>query len=619
MKKSLLTTLVVCTLTFILAGCGAKETSSAVPTNPAIETVDTTPAKKLSEITIVYTNDVHSFIDNATTDDQGNITGNGLRFSKIAAMVADMKADNKNVLLVDAGDQLQGNIYGAIDQGESIIKLLNATGYDLATPGNHDFDYGVSSFLKLKEEANYPYITCNFESLNPNEDAFKDYKIFDFDGTKVAFVGITTPETITSSTPVYFQNENGAFIYTIDGMINSQDLYASVQDAVDAVKPQADYVIALGHVGAGLDAKKAGIASTDIIANTTGIDAFIDGHSHTLMECSKQKNKEGKDVILTQTGSYLASVGVMTIDTNGNISTKLVSNYDKEDESVAAIEQEVIQKVSDMMGERIGTFDTKLYVNNPKNSSQRIVRAMETNAGDFVADSIYWYFNEYFGQNCDIVLQNAGGIRAEVKSGMATYSAIKTVEPFGNMVCLISATGQQILDAIEMGVSSIGAWDNEWNIPAEYGGFMQVAGLKYTVDASVESSVKLDENGMFEAITGDYRVKDVQVYNKKSKAYEPLDVNKKYAVGGINYVLRNGGNGLSMFFDDNLIIDYVGQDYVILADYVKNFADNGHVNTTNSPISSYEGYLINYENPYGAGRITIDNVEYPDEALMNRE
>lgn len=616
MRKSLLTLLAACALAFSLTGCGAKEVvSSAAPTADAPIEAST---KALSEITIVYTNDVHSYIYNGANDGQDNAAGDGLRFSKIAAMVADMKADNKNVLLVDAGDELQGNIYGAIDQGESIIKLMNATGYDLATPGNHDFDYGVLSFLKLRDEANYPYITCNFESLNPDEEAFEDYKIFDFDGTKVAFVGVTTPETITSSTPVYFQNENGSFIYTIDGMINCQDLYGSVQNAVDAVRDEVDYVIVIGHVGAGLDEKKAGIASTDIINNTTGIDAFIDGHSHTIMECSMHKNKEGKDVILTQTGSYLSSVGVMTIAKDGSISTKLVNDYDREDESVAAIEQAVVQKVSDLMGEKIGTFDTKMYVNNPNNSKQRIVRAMETNAGDFLADSVYWYFNEHFGQNCDIALQNGGGIRAEINAGDATYSSIKSVEPFGNMVCLINATGQQVLDALEMGVSSVGAWDNEWNIPAEYGGFMHVAGIKYTVDASVESSVKLDENGMFEAVTGDYRIKDVQVYNRASQEYEPLDVNKRYAVGGINYVLRNGGNGLSMFLDDELIVDYVGQDYVILADYVKSFADNGHVNTANSPISSYTGYLLNYENPFGAGRITINNAEYPDETFMNK-
>lgn len=584
---------------FILSGCGKNNHQ---------------------EINIVYTNDIHSYIDNELKDNDGNVTGDGLRLSKIAALVKDMKSDGKNVLLVDAGDVFQGDIYGNIDEGESMLQLMNATGYDLATPGNHDFDYGVIQLLKLRDEAEYTYITCNFHSTNTREIVFPDSKIFDFNGTKIAFVGITTPETITSSTPTYFQDENGEFIYTIEGLKDKQDLYVSVQNAINNVRDKADYVIALGHIGIGIDEKRLGISSEDIIQNTTGLNAFIDGHSHSTIEGSIEKDKEGKDVILTQTGSYLNAYGLMTIDKSGKITTKLESDYDREDESVAKLEQEVFSKVADKMGEQIGVLDSPLYINNPNNDQQRLVRAMEMNSGDITADSVYWYFNELVEQPCDIVFQNAGGVRSGVEKGDLTYLSTKSVEPFGNMICLISTTGQKIIDALEMGATVIGEWDEEWNSPVENGGFMQVAGVKYTIDAQVASSVETDENGMFKAVNGDYRVKDVKIYNRESGNYEDIDPNKNYSLGGINYILRNSGNGLSMFADDPLVVDYVGQDYVIFAEYIKSFKGEGAyplVNSENSPLSSYKGYLLDYENPFGAGRITIENAEYPDDSLTN--
>lgn len=599
------------------AGANAEqsdEVAESVADNEAenIENEDTTQSDA-GNITIVYTNDVHSYIDNVVKDSDGNITGDGLRFSKIAAMVNDMKAAGENVLLVDAGDEIQGNIYGAMDEGSTIIDIMNAAGYDLATPGNHDFDYGVITLLKLAEKAEFQYISCNFHSSKSKEIVFPATKTYEMDGKKIAFIGVTTPETITSSTPIYFQDENGEFIYEVDGTADAEDLYTSVQSAIDSVSDEADYVIALGHVGVGIDEKKSGISSEDIIANTVGLSAFIDGHSHTTLEGSKITDKEGNEVVLTQTGNYLAAVGVMTIGEDGSISTELVNDYEREEDSVAEIEKQWIQDIDDRMSEKIGTLDTTLYINNPNDGSQRLIRSQELNAGDFCADAFYWFFNEQLELKCDVAIQNGGGVRSQIEQGDVTYRDAKQVEPFGNMVCLISATGQQIVDALEMGVTSIGEWDDEWNIPAENGGFMHVAGLCYTVDASIKSSVETDDNGLFKAVNGDYRVGDVKVYNRESGEYEPIDLNKEYQLGGINYILRNGGNGLSMFSDNELSIDYVGQDYVILSEYIKNFAqEDGYarINTLNSPLAGYEGYMIDYENPLGAGRINIINVSY---------
>ena len=584
----------------IFASCKNSETIESDATN--VE-----ESEQQGDITILYTNDIHGYIDNVTTDEEGNLTGDGLRFSKIAAMLQDYRALGDTVL-VDAGDELQGSVYGAMDEGVTIVDLMGATGYDLATPGNHDFDYGVIRLLRLAETSKFPYITCNFHPTDDEKIIFEKTKIFEMEGKKVAFVGVTTPYTITSSTPVYFQNEKGEFIYDIDGTKNPSDLYDSVQRAIDSVRADVDYVIGIGHIGVDRDALISGTASTDIISHVSGLDAFIDGHSHTVMEGDLVKDIDGKDVILTQTGNYLSAVGVMTISSDGTITTKLVNDYDREDETVAAMEQKWIRDVNDQLGDKIGTLDFALYICNPDNDKQRLIRAREMNSGDFVADSYYWYFNEEIQIDCDVVIVNGGSIRAKIEPGDFTYLNAKQIEPFGNMICLISATGQQIVDALEMGVTEVGEWNEEWDSPAENGGFLQVAGLSYTIDASIPTSLEKDETGMFKAVSGDYKVKDVKVYNKEKGVYEPIDLAKEYNLGGINYTLRNGGDGLNMFDGDPLVIDYVGQDYIILSEYIKSFAKDGDypkVNTANSPLASYEGYLLNYEEPLGSGRIQI--------------
>lgn len=627
-RKINIAILVIAMMLAMITGCAQQKTidesannvnESAEVETTDIETTDAEPAEENveevteneeadSDIIIVYTNDVHSYIGNVIKDSDGNITGDGLRFSKVAAMVNDMRDAGKNVLLVDAGDEIQGDIYGAMDEGENIIKIMKATGYQLATPGNHDFDYGVLKLLKLAESAGFPYITCNFHSTKTKEITFTDSYIFDIGGKKVAFVGVSTPSTITSSTPTYFQDEKGEFIYTIDGLNNTEDLYTSVQNAINNVREEADYVIGIGHLGVGLEAQKMGWDSETVIKNVVGLDAFIDGHSHTTMEGNVIKDKEGNEVILTQTGFYLSAVGKMTISSDGTISTELITDYDREDETVAKMEKEWIDDINTRLEEKIGVLENKLYINNPDDDSQRLIRSRELNLGDFVADATYWYFNEKLGIDCDVAFINGGGLRAPIDAGDLSILSAKTVEPFGNMICLITTKGQHIIDALEMGVNVIGEWNDEWSIPAENGGFMHVAGLKYTIDATIPSNLVKDENGMFDKIDGDYRVKDVEIYNRQTKKYEPIDPDKEYQLSGINYLLRNDGNGLNMFDSDELTVDYVGEDYIILSEYIKSFKSDGEyaiVNTKNSPLSSYKGYLLDYENPYGSGRINI--------------
>ncbi|MBR6072572.1 MAG: bifunctional metallophosphatase/5'-nucleotidase [Acholeplasmatales bacterium] len=566
--------------------------------------------KNNNSLKIVYTNDIHSYIANTVKDSDGNEV-DGIRLNNLSGYIKELKKEN-NVLVVDAGDQVQGAIYGAIDQGVDIINMMNAVGYDLATPGNHDFDYGVEAFNGFVKEAKFPYISCNFKKVEDDKNVLDSTKVFEVGNLKIGFVGISTPETITTSTPTFFQNGKGEFIYKFAGESKKEDLYNSVQKAIDEIKNSVDYVIALGHLGVGIDEEKRGIRSIDVINNTTGIDAFIDGHSHTLMEKKIVKSKDNKDVVLTQTGSYLAGVGVMDISKDGTINTTIVNSIKEKDDTLKVLEDNLIKKVNDKLGQKIAVLDKNLIVNNPNVSNQRIIRARETNLGDISSDSVYWYLNESKGLDCDIAITNGGGIRTSIESGDVTYLSCKSVMPFGNQVCLIKTKGQNIKDAIEMGVSVIGEWDKEWNCPAENGGFIHPAGLKYDVDSSIPSSVEVDNNGMFVSVKGEYRVKNLMIYNKNTKQYELLNENKDYLVGGINYLLRNSGNGLSMFKNSELVLDYIDEDYTVFAKYLMAFDkddDYAHIINRNSPLKKYANYLYDYENPYGSGRINLLNIQ----------
>lgn len=291
-----------------------------------------------------------------------------------------------------------------------------------------------------------------------------------------------------------------------------------------------------------------------------------------------------------------------------SITTSLIDSYDKADANVAAMEADINNRIISIMGEKVAELSTTMYIYDPEDSGMRYIRCREMNSGDIIADSVYWYFNEALELDCDVAIVNGGGIREQLNSGDVTYMDIKSVEPFGNMICLIDATGQQIIDALEMGAVVVGEWNEETNNPAEDGGFLHVAGLQYTIDTSVPSSVQTTAEGMFESVDGEYRIKNVKIYNRETSKYEDIDPEKTYAVGGINYILRNSGNGMSMFSDGKARVDFVGQDYIILAEYLAAFKKEGGypvVCTDNSPLNKLAGYQMDYENPYGANRISI--------------
>ena len=531
------------------------------------------PAPAGDDLVVLYTNDVHTYIDGE------------LRYSQLAALKEKYEAEGTEVLLVDAGDHLQGTAYGSMDQGETIIKLMNAAGYDLATLGNHEFDYGMAGAMNAVEWADFPYVSCNFYHEKDGvagEDVLDSYRVFDMGGVKVAFVGITTPETFTKTTPAYFQDGEGNYIYGIAGDEDGSALYAEVQKAIDEASDEADVVIALGHLG--VDPSSGPWTSENVIANTTVLDAFIDGHSHTTIEYREVADKAGNPVVLTQTGEYLGAVGRMTISADGKITTRLLTAEDltglDPQAEVKALEDDWITELDAQLGQVIGSFENTL--DNYDADGNRLVRKQETNSGDFAADALYYLFDS-MDLDVDFAVMNGGGIRNQALTGEITYLTCKEIHTFGNVACLLSVTGQQMLDALEWASRDVGE--------AENGNFLHVAGLKYTVNTAIPSTVRADDKDVWVGgPTGAYRVTDVQVWNKESGEYEPLDLDAEYNLAGYNYTLRDLGGGFAMLTGAANVLDYVMEDYMVLATYVQSFEN---------------GLVPGYEDVYGDGRITI--------------
>ena len=547
-----------------------------------------------ADVTILYTNDVHTYIDNKSPKPT---------YAAIAALKKSIEDTGRDVLLVDAGDHIQGTAYGSMDDGATIIELMNEAGYDLATPGNHEFDYGMARAKAVIQEADFPYVSCNWVDLRTGFNVLPSVKFFFVGGRKIAFVGVTTPETFTKSTPAYFMNDaQTKYIYDILGGEDGQKLYDAVQKAIDKAEFWgADTIIGLGHLG--VDPSSSPWTSEEVIAHTHGFTAFIDGHSHTVMANKQVTDASGKAVALTQTGSYFKNIGKMTVGADGTITTELINTYEGLDAAVAATASNWISAVDDMLGEEIAVGDTKFYINDPATGKRRI-RSGETNLGDFVADGIYTYFNEIEELHCDVAIMNGGGIRTDVEAGPWSFKTCKTVSPFGNVACLMSVTGQQIQDALEFGARFAGAEGKE------NGGFLQVAGARYTIHPMIPNTVQTDDKNVWIGSATTPRVSNVEIYDKTTGTYQPLDPNATYALAGMNYTLRNLGDGFAMFDGATLIKDYVSEDYLVMSSYAAMFGGvdaNGlpHLASANSPLADYPGYLLNYEDPYGAGRIQM--------------
>ena len=537
----------------LLLGCAAAEEAAA----PALE----------KNLVILYTSDIHCGVEA------------GWGYAGLYA-VKEYYAKDNHVLLVDDGDAIQGEPIGTMTKGESIIDIMNAVGYDLAIPGNHEFDYGMDTFLSLTEKANFPYISCNFNK--EGELVFAPYAIKEFDGVKFGFVGVTTPTTPRSSTPKYFMDENGKFIYGFMEDTTGEAVYTAVQNAVDAARAEgAEYVIVMGHLGN--EDEVTPWKYSDVIEHTNGINVWLDGHSHD-SEQVVMKNKDGEDVIRSACGTKLESIGVVTFGTDGTLTADLLNWNQKvsapkllglENAGADAVKAET-KDLDEALQSVVAQSAVDLYIYDPTAVTEegkpiRIVRRTETNLGDLCADA-------YLDQSgeADIAFVNGGGIRVQLDAGDLTLNNILTVHPFGNSLTVIEVSGQQVLDALEWSVHSM---------PGEFGGFNQVAGLTFEVDATIESPVLQDENQMFSGVddTKERRVRNVLV------AGEPLDPEKTYKLASTDYQLLNKGDGYTMYEGAKVLQESVKLDNQVLIDYIRD--------TLGGVVG--EGY----DNPYGQGRI----------------
>lgn len=512
-------------------------------------------------VVILYTNDVHCAIDT------------NIGYAGVAAYEKAYEDAGYDVLLVDCGDAIQGAAVGTLSTGEYIVDIMNEVGYDVATIGNHEFDYGVDRFNELAELAEYPYVSANFTDLEGNT-ILSPYVVLEAGGYSIAFVGASTPETFSKSTPTYFQDEEGNFIYSFCGGNDGADLYAAVQAAVDDARAEgADYVVVLSHLGT--EASSVPYTSTDLIANTSGIDVVLDGHSHSVWEMEIEQNKDGEDVVMSSTGTQLTALGSLTIDAEGNLATQLHTETIFQDDETAAFIDGIEAQYADTLATVVATSDVDLTIYDPTETDAdgnpiRLIRSQETNLGDLCADA----YRAISG--ADIAFVNGGGIRDSIPAGDITYEQIIAVHPFGNALCVVEATGQEILDALEMSVR---------HVPDETGGFLQVSGLTFEVNTSVESSVVVDDADMFVEVAGDRRVQNVLVGG------EPIDPEATYTLASHNYMLKSGGDGYTMFADNVLLQDEVMLDNQVLINYIT---------------ESLGGVVgEEYSDPYGQGRITF--------------
>ena len=523
------------------------------------------------DIVVLYTGDVYCAVDE------------NIGYAGLAAYKKQVEEETPYVALVDCGDALQGDAIGTISQGEYLVDIMNKVGYDFAVLGNHEFDYGMERLAELMEMSDAAYLGCNVDYTGSGENALsalQQYEIVDYGDTKVAFIGISAPESISQSTPAYFMDENGDIVYSFCSD-SGEALYSRVQETVDSCREEgADYVIALTHLGD--DESSAPFRSTDLIAGTSGIDAVLDSDTHSAIDSDMVENEEGREIPLSSSGTGLENIGQLTITPEGDITTRLISDFEEKDSDMESFIADIQSEYEEELQQVIAGSDVELTTESE--DGVRLIRNRETNLGDFCADA----YRQIAG--ADIAFVNGGGIRADLSEGDITYEDILAVHPYGNHLCVVEATGQEILDALEMGSCSTMAETGDGEKAAgESGGFLQVSGLRYTIDTSVDSTVKVDKDGMFVSCGQQRRVKNVEVLQDDG-SYEPIDVDETYTLASHDYMLRQSGDGFTMFADNEMVVEEGMVDYQILITY----------------ISDYLGGSIGEQYSSPDGRITVE-------------
>lgn len=479
-----------------------------------------TPNNNHEDIVILYENDPHCVIEG---------------YSKLASMKNELKETYKHVGVVSGGDFIQGNSLGVISQGEYIVNLMNLVGYDAIALGNHEFDYRLERLNQLVEMMDTKPICSNFKEIDKEDSYFEPYSIVSYGDVDVAYIGITTPDTISSSSPTQFRDENGELLYTF----SSTTLYDVVQENINLAKRAgAEYVIALSHIGYADDAIYGDLEDVEtLIQNTYGFDVVLDAHSHSVIEEKIIVDKKGNEVVLSSTGTKFENIGKLVIS-NGKFVTKLIktADYKKTDSNVDAYIEQINSEYSELGNRKVGYSEVDLITHDDKGN--RLVRNAETNLGDLCADAIR------SSMDADIGYVNGGGIRTNIPSGDVTFNNLLSVFPFNNTVVLANISGQTIKDMLEMTMM-------KW--PGEDGCFPHLSGITLSVNTNIPSSVEVNELEEFQGVSGEYRVCDIKIYNRETKAYESLILDKQYTIAAANYFLLDYGSGMTMLKDVEIL------------------------------------------------------------------
>ena len=389
---------------------------------------------------------------------------------------------------------------------------MNACGYDAMALGNHEFDYGADVLEERIAKMDFPVLCANITVEATGESFVQPNAIFDLsDGTKVGVFGLDTPESMTKTDPT-----------RVAGLIMAQndDLYACAQAQIDELKSKdCDLIICLGHLGE--TGSSAPNRASDVIANTEGIDLFINGHDHAVQN-ELLKDKAGNDVLTVETGSYLANIGVVTYE-NGTFEEKLVAvgEYDGSNAELAKQIDDVAADIEGRMSKKIGTTSFELDGENPG------VRSNETNLGDFVADAAKWEARMALGDEPDACIINGGGVRKSVAAGDVTLGDLHNVFPYSNQVCTIEVKGAELLEALEAACQGS---------PEPMGSFPQVSGITFELDTSVpyEQGEQYPDSTYYKPANPGSRITITDV---NGKGFDP---DEKYLIATTDFIAHGG-------------------------------------------------------------------------------
>ncbi len=531
MKKRIIAVLLGLAIFLSLSSCAAKDGKS-------------------NDVVVLFTNDVHCGLDD------------NIGYAGLSAYKKDMEEQYRYVVLADCGDFSQGGYEGAVSKGEYLVDLMNAVGYDFAIFGNHEFDFGMDQLKKNAQRLNAQILNCNFSYLGDGEDWVgentKPYEIKTCGKIKVAFLGISTPWSISASTPTYFMKD-GEYIYDFCND-SAENFYENVQKNVNECREKgADFVVLLSHLGVDVDVESP-FTSLDLVQNTTGIDVILDAHSHVEASCWVRQNKDGEDVLISSTGTKLAKIGKLVLSGDGTASVGYVDSYGKKDDTIVEKIASIRGLFDEQMNAVVGHIDITLSCSDE--DGIRMVRSREVAIGDFVADAY-----RVIG-GADIGMCNGGGIRGDFKKGDITYKDIISVNPYGNALCVVKVTGAEIVDMLEYFYRyTQSEYKKDGKACGEDGSFQQVSGLRFTIDTSIPSSVQVDDTDAMTGVGNTRRVSDVEVL--QNGVYVPIDLTATYTLASHNYMIKEGGSGMLYFLADHeLVLNESIADYQVLIDYM---------------------------------------------------